>query len=123
MGAVPLRPHPPCVDGTLRWTASAQFPPRKTQAKPQPPQPMLLGIVSDTHGDMQRTRDAGRMLESLAVAQVLHCGDIGSEEIIPLFAAWPTHFVFGNFDHDRQGLAPGIAGGGEKGRGLVRASV
>ncbi len=32
---------------------------------------------------------------------VLHCGDIGSPEVIPLFAGWPTHFVFGNVDHDR----------------------
>jgi putative phosphoesterase len=38
------------------------------------------------------------MLESLGVGVVLHCGDIGSEAIVPLFAAWPTHFVFGNVD-------------------------
>jgi hypothetical protein len=29
---------------------------------------------------------------------VLHCGDIGSTAIVPLFTAWPTHFVFGNVD-------------------------
>src|ERR1700676_5182517 len=26
MGAVPLRPHPPCVDGTARWPASPHYP-------------------------------------------------------------------------------------------------
>ena len=74
---------------------------------------MLLGIVSDTHGDLERTRDAVRMLDSLAVAAVLHCGDIDTEEIIPLFTAWPTHFVFGNCDHDRQALGRAIAAAGQ----------
>ena len=61
---------------------------------------MRLGIVSDTHGHVQNTLDAVRMLESLGVDEVLHCGDIGSTEIPRLFARWPTHFVFGNCDPD-----------------------
>jgi putative phosphoesterase len=67
--------------------------------------PMLLGVVSDTHGDLPRTRAAVQMLESLEVAVVVHCGDIGTPEIISLFAPWPTHFVFGNCDSDRKALA------------------
>jgi uncharacterized protein len=59
---------------------------------------MLLGVVSDTHGHVPNTRSAVQMLESLGVQQVLHCGDIGSEDIVPLFAPWPTHFVLGNVD-------------------------
>jgi len=35
------------------------------------------------------------MLESLDVETVLHCGDIGSIAVVELFAAWPTHFAFG----------------------------
>lgn len=73
----------------------------------------LLGIVSDTHGDIVRTRAAVQMLECLEVAAVLHCGDIGTPEIISLFAAWPTHFVFGNCDHDRQTLARAIENAGQ----------
>jgi putative phosphoesterase len=38
------------------------------------------------------------MLESLEVEMVIHCGDVGSPEIPPLFAHWPTHFVLGNVD-------------------------
>ena len=71
---------------------------------------MLLGVVSDTHGDMERTRAAVTMLESLEVGVVLHCGDIGSPEIIPLFERWPTHFVFGNCDYDREALREGDRG-------------
>jgi len=61
---------------------------------------MRLGVVSDTHGHMANTLDAVRMLDSLSVDTVFHCGDIGSVEIVPLFAPWPTHFVLGNVDND-----------------------
>jgi hypothetical protein len=44
---------------------------------------------------------------------VLHCGDIGSPAVIPLFAAWPTHFVFGNVDYDRTGLRAAIEAAGQ----------
>jgi putative phosphoesterase len=60
---------------------------------------MIVGVVSDTHGHVTSARAAVRMLESFGVEAVLHCGDIGSEAIVPLFAAWPTHFVLGNVDH------------------------
>ena len=59
---------------------------------------MLLGIVSDTHGHAEFAREAVRLLESLEAEQVIHCGDIGSPEIVELFRAWPTHYVLGNVD-------------------------
>jgi putative phosphoesterase len=59
---------------------------------------MLIGVLSDTHGRIDRTQEAVRMLESLQVEAVLHCGDIGSAEIVRLLAGWPAHFVFGNVD-------------------------
>jgi uncharacterized protein len=59
---------------------------------------MIIGIVSDTHGHVEYTRAAVRMLESCQVQQVIHCGDIGSPDIVELFHRWPTHFVFGNVD-------------------------
>ncbi len=62
---------------------------------------MRIGVVSDTHGQVQFTRNAVRMLESLEVELVLHCGDIGSAAVVELFAPWPTHFVFGNVDDPR----------------------
>lgn len=59
---------------------------------------MIIGVISDTHGDMHGSRAAVRLFESLKVDRVLHCGDIGSTEIIGLFSDWPTHFVYGNVD-------------------------
>jgi len=61
---------------------------------------MLLGIVSDSHDHLANTRGAVRMLESLAVELVIHCGDIGSADIVSMFASWTTHFVLGNVDYE-----------------------
>lgn len=74
---------------------------------------MRIGIVSDTHGHVPNTLDAVRMLQSLDVELVIHCGDIGSAEIVGLFARWPTHFVFGNVDDDRRGLEAAIKAAGK----------
>ena len=75
---------------------------------------MLLGVVSDTHGDLERTRAAIRLLESFEVAEVIHCGDIDTPEIVGLFAPWPTHFVFGNCDHDVPSLRRAIDQAGKR---------
>jgi len=61
---------------------------------------MQIAVVSDTHGHVEYTRQAIRVLETLEIDAVLHCGDIGSPAIVPLFAPWPAHFVFGNVDED-----------------------
>jgi putative phosphoesterase len=74
---------------------------------------MILGVVSDTHGHVEFVRPAVRMLESCEVEQVIHCGDIGSTEIIGLFAAWPTHFVFGNVDTETARLRAAIRSAGQ----------
>ena len=62
---------------------------------------MLIGVLSDTHGQIYATLKAIRMLESCRVGTVIHCGDIGSPAIVSLFQQWPTHFVFGNVDDPR----------------------
>ena len=74
---------------------------------------MNLGIVSDTHGHLENTLNAVRMLQSFSVDVVIHCGDIGSTEIPALFTKWQSHFVFGNVDRDESELRMAIerAGG------------
>ena len=74
---------------------------------------MRVGVVSESHGHVSLTLCAVRMLESLEVEQVLHCGDIGSPDIIGLFAAWPTHFVFGNVDSEEGPLRDAICQAGQ----------
>ena len=58
---------------------------------------MKIGVLSDTHGDVQGIRQALEILESLGVSLVIHCGDVGAE-IVPFFKGLPTHFVYGNID-------------------------
>ena len=69
---------------------------------------MRLGVVSDTHGHENNTRQAVRLLESLEVERLLHCGDIGTPAIIELLAAWPTDYVLGNCDYDYGSLVGAI---------------
>ena len=70
---------------------------------------MRIGIISDTHGHIANSLAAVRLLEQFDdIKAVLHCGDIGTIEIPPLFAAWPTHFVFGNCDYDEDALREAI---------------
>lgn len=71
-----------------------------------------LGLISDTHGHVQLTRQAVRMLEALEVDALLHCGDIGAPEIVEMLAPWRPHYVFGNCDLDRQPLRDAIAAHG-----------
>jgi putative phosphoesterase len=78
-----------------------------------------VGVVSDTHGNLANTRKAVAALEQAGVEAVLHCGDIGSEEIVALFDRWPAHFVFGNCDYDRSALEAAIHGAGQTCHGLA----
>ena len=59
---------------------------------------MKIGVVSDTHGDVYMTTAALIAFREHEVAQILHCGDIGTPEIVRLFTDIPTLFVFGNCD-------------------------
>jgi putative phosphoesterase len=68
---------------------------------------MLLGLISDTHGHIRNTLDGLRLLETMGVEQIIHCGDIGSLAIPRLFSP-PTHFVFGNVDQDEDDLRSAI---------------
>ena len=82
--------------------------PKPMQSAQAEAKTVVLGVVSDTHGHTEYTRPAVRMLESLEVDLVIHCGDIGGTQIVPLLAAWPTHFVFGNVDFPEQPLRAAI---------------
>lgn len=82
-----------------------------------------LGVLSDTHGHISKTRQAARAFEAFDIQGLVHCGDIGSTEIPRLLEAWPTHYVLGNMDGQQDGLLRAIeaAGGTMHGRfGSVR---
>jgi putative phosphoesterase len=74
---------------------------------------MRIGVVSDTHGHVNNALAAARMLESLEVEAVLHCGDIGSPQVPAVFSRWQAHYVLGNVDHYEDDVyAAAVAGAG-----------
>lgn len=59
---------------------------------------MIVGILSDTHGQVRRTAAAVRLLRRLDATALLHCGDIGSPAILEELAGLPAWAVCGNTD-------------------------
>lgn len=61
---------------------------------------MRLGILSDTHDELVRTRLAVQMLRDAGAEALVHCGDLASRPIVEALAVLPAWFVFGNHDAD-----------------------
>jgi putative phosphoesterase len=82
---------------------------------------MLIGLLSDTHGHLEFTRQAIQILKAKKVEAVIHAGDIGSEQVIIELMehfglnAVPVYAVLGNVDLHNPELArlPGIGAGVE----------
>ena len=62
---------------------------------------MKLGLVSDTHGNAQRLERALELLRARGIEAVVHCGDLGSEQILAVLgnASVPAYAVLGNVDY------------------------
>lgn len=43
---------------------------------------MNIGILSDTHGNVSRTRRAIALLKNFAPVHIIHCGDIESQHVL-----------------------------------------
>lgn len=61
---------------------------------------MRLGILSDTHDELARTRVAVRMLSDAGAEALIHCGDLSSPPIVETLAVLPSWFTLGNHDAD-----------------------
>ena len=65
---------------------------------------MIIGILSDTHGHLERTQAACSLIQAHNPEVIVHCGDIGAEGVlIELAAAFdpqsiPVYAVLGNVD-------------------------
>lgn len=65
---------------------------------------MIIGILSDTHGDVDMTRRAVKLLLDRGAEYLIHCGDVGGEAVLDQMAGTPGAFVFGNNDFDGEDL-------------------
>ena len=61
---------------------------------------MRIGILSDTHDQSIRTREAVERLRAEGAEALFHCGDLVDPEIVGLCSVLPCCFVFGNNDVD-----------------------
>jgi putative phosphoesterase len=70
---------------------------------------MLLGILSDTHDQVARTKAAVDLLVNSGAEALIHCGDITIPDVVYELAPRPSYFVFGNCDFDLDELRRAIA--------------
>lgn len=61
---------------------------------------MRLGILSDTHDELARTRLAVRLLQDAGAVALVHCGDLARPAIVSACAVLPLWFALGNHDAD-----------------------
>ena len=59
---------------------------------------VVVGILSDSHGDAEATARAVRLLESRGATALFHCGDICGERVLDELAGRQAYFVWGNCD-------------------------
>ncbi len=65
---------------------------------------MKIGILSDTHGRVESTRLGVDALVGRGAEVLIHCGDVGSPEVLDVLVGHRSLFVFGNCDWDRETL-------------------
>lgn len=59
---------------------------------------MIIGILSDTHDQLARTRLAMNQLREAGAEVLIHCGDFVGAPILLSCCVLPSWFVFGNND-------------------------
>ena len=71
---------------------------------------MRIGIVSDTHNNLENCRRIVELFNGLDVDRVIHTGDITQAKTIDVFSSLdaPMLGVFGNNDKERESLNAAI---------------
>jgi putative phosphoesterase len=65
---------------------------------------VILGILSDTHDRVAAMAAGVDVLRRNGAEHFVHCGDVGSGDVLDHLAGLPAVFVFGNTDWDRGAL-------------------
>jgi|SRR4051794_4219219 putative phosphoesterase len=73
---------------------------------------MRIAVLSDTHGRTATVAKALALVRAAGVTTVLHCGDVDDADTVLQFRGFDAHFVYGNCDHDREGLRRAAAEAG-----------
>ncbi len=59
---------------------------------------MLIGIISDSHGEVVRTRNAMQQLVAHGCIKFIHLGDVEIVEVLDELIGFDVSLVFGNCD-------------------------
>lgn len=59
---------------------------------------MKIGLISDTHDNLNSVREAIEIFKENEVDKIFHLGDINSYPVVELFPKDISYFVFGNCD-------------------------
>jgi putative phosphoesterase len=59
---------------------------------------LILGLLSDSHGQAERTRNALRILRHVGAEAYVHCGDVGGLDVLDQLAGLRAWIVCGNTD-------------------------
>ena len=59
---------------------------------------MLIGILSDSHGQYLAVRQALALFDKLGVSRIIHCGDVGGSAVFDELIGRRVSFVWGNMD-------------------------
>ena len=65
---------------------------------------MKIGLISDTHDNIENIEKSVRILKAQATSTVIHAGDFVSPDVIRAFRQLKLIGVFGNNDVDKAGI-------------------
>lgn len=65
---------------------------------------MRIGLLSDTHDDLQALGEALHLFRQEGIVQLLHCGDVCGPAVVEALEGFTVHVALGNMDR-----APGLA--------------
>lgn len=73
-------------------------------------QPICIGLLSDSHGEVARTRRAVDLLVARGANCLVHCGDFEDPRCLDALAGLNAHICFGNCDNpaDFEGYAQAL---------------
>ncbi len=67
-----------------------------------------IGIISDTHDDVEHLQRALELLRREHISVVIHCGDLTGARLVPFFEGFELHLVRGNMDHAPEAIAQAV---------------
>lgn len=59
---------------------------------------MIIGVMSDSHGVVERVRRALEIMDREQATPIIHCGDVGGIPVLDELVGRDAHFVWGNTD-------------------------